>query len=602
MHETSKDEISVDGGPTRKVLAYNGKIPGPPIVICEGDFLIVNLTNGITDTEDPVFEDVTTLHFHGITEKNRPWGDGVPWITQCPMLFNTSFEYGFYAKDFFGAPPGTYAQSGTYWYHSHVSKQRTHGAYGALIIRPNSTESESKRRFKHDSFKNTIILQEWYEQPDNIKIQSLLINGNGKADASSATNYHVFEVNSTESYIFRIIGAISNDIPLRLSIEDHKFMAIAADGQDIQSVEDLDYLWVAGGERFDIVVKNIKADKPYKIKVFGYENPNLENSEKPSKVPYCTIAWLTHTRHNIDISYFADCHSSEFMQSTNSRTLNPIPMNYTAWKERKKYGNIFFDDIKAMNPENSLTFMNGTIQSSLLNTQYTELIDLTFNNNIFQFPDVPLLLQDPQINETRCGTVCNFNVQPDITAEEAMKEPYVQTNCVSYHPDSNVKKLCQQVLQQPYAPGYWYEIVLINNDVNAHAHPIHQHGGWYWVVGMGKYDFSINATWIEYEDTRCEKFNATTQVRCLPRNFDMPVAKDTIQVPPGGYVIMRTSLKNKGVWFFHCHINNHVNAGMAMALQIGSIEPAKWKKRLIQNWCTGVLDKTHKCQAAPPKM
>ena len=66
---------------------------------------------------------------------------------------------------------------------------------------------------------------------------------------------------------------------------------------------------------------------------------------------------------------------------------------------------------------------------------------------------------------------------------------------------------CQHVIKEPWSPGNWAEFVLINNYNWAVAHPIHQHGGWYWVVGMGKYDLGginhISQKFIMHEDKKC---------------------------------------------------------------------------------------------------
>jgi Multicopper oxidase len=42
-----------------------------------------------------------------------------------------------------------------------------------------------------------------------------------------------------------------------------------------------------------------------------------------------------------------------------------------------------------------------------------------------------------------------------------------------------------------------------------------------------------------------------------------PLWRDTVQVPPGGSVTMRILTDNPGTWFFHCHIEWHLQAGLA---------------------------------------
>lgn len=45
--------------------------------------------------------------------------------------------------------------------------------------------------------------------------------------------------------------------------------------------------------------------------------------------------------------------------------------------------------------------------------------------------------------------------------------------------------------------------------------------------------------------------------------------KDTITVPDGGYTIVRFVADNPGYWIFHCHIEYHVEVGMALVFKVG---------------------------------
>lgn len=45
--------------------------------------------------------------------------------------------------------------------------------------------------------------------------------------------------------------------------------------------------------------------------------------------------------------------------------------------------------------------------------------------------------------------------------------------------------------------------------------------------------------------------------------------KDTVTVPDGGYTIVRFVADNPGYWLFHCHIEYHVEVGMALVFKVG---------------------------------
>merc|ERR1719228_2699622 len=110
---------------------------------------------------------------------------------------------------------------------------------------------------------------------------------------------------------------------------------------------------------------------------------------------------------------------------------------------------------------------------------------------------------------------------------------------------------------------------------------------------MGKYNHSINASFIENED----KHNR------ICRNMNLPPAKDTIQIPQGGYAILNVPLDTGGAWIMHCHINQHMIAGMAMVLQIGKADAAKEFGRA---WCDDpfkeIMKHDYTCKIPPTSM
>ena len=105
-----------DRKPT-EIWAYNGQIPGPQIVVYEGDTVEINFKNSLSQP--------TTVHWHGLPVP--PDQDGNPHDAVAPG------ESRIYR---FTLPKGS---AGTYWYHPHphgyVSEQVFRGLAGSFIVK-----------------------------------------------------------------------------------------------------------------------------------------------------------------------------------------------------------------------------------------------------------------------------------------------------------------------------------------------------------------------------------------------------------------------------------------------------------------------------------
>ncbi|KAF9962943.1 ferroxidase fet3 [Mortierella alpina] len=98
--------------------------------------------------------------------------------------------------------------------------------------------------------------------------------------------------------------------------------------------------------------------------------------------------------------------------------------------------------------------------------------------------------------------------------------------------------------------GAWVEIVIDNDDLG--THPFHLHGHVFQVVERttdGLFDPSSGGGggYPYFETTN-------------------PLRRDTVVVPAGTSAAIRFRALNPGVWFFHCHIEWHLEAGLAMTL------------------------------------
>jgi FtsP/CotA-like multicopper oxidase with cupredoxin domain len=81
-------------GYEQELLLINNQFPGPLIEANWGDTIQVTVHNDLKN-------EGTSLHWHGLLQKDSPWMDGVPGISQCPIQPGGTFTYSFIA-DLYG--------------------------------------------------------------------------------------------------------------------------------------------------------------------------------------------------------------------------------------------------------------------------------------------------------------------------------------------------------------------------------------------------------------------------------------------------------------------------------------------------------------------
>ncbi|KAL0059262.1 laccase 13 variant 1 [Marasmius tenuissimus] len=197
LHIVNKD-ISPDGF-TRSSVLSNGEFPGPVITANKGEDLEITVFDELTDKRMDV---LTSVHWHGIESRGRPFDDGTPSLTQCPIVPGKSFTYK--------VETGT--QAGTFWYHSHFGAQFCDGLRGPLIIYdPNDPH---KSLYDVDDESTIITLADWsvlfslilfeYElieldlqtrlHPLGTAHPYTLINGKGRYPGGPATPFSIVNV------------------------------------------------------------------------------------------------------------------------------------------------------------------------------------------------------------------------------------------------------------------------------------------------------------------------------------------------------------------------------------------------------------------------
>ncbi|KAG8710675.1 Laccase-1 [Ceratobasidium sp. 423] len=243
-------------GVERNAVLVNGQYPGPLIYAKKGDTLKVKVHNKLTNNS---MEISTTIHWHGLHEHRNADDDGPAFVTQCPITPEASYTYDIPLGD----------QTGTYWYHSHMSTQYIDGLRGPIVIYP---DDPHKELYDIDNEKTVLTLGDWYhdsakliEASGNITRQrpdSATINGKGRFNSSIPANpdtLYTLKVKRGKRYRLRLINT-SALASFMFSAQNHKLKVIAADAVPVKPYE-VDSLEILAGQRYDCILEaNQKPD------------------------------------------------------------------------------------------------------------------------------------------------------------------------------------------------------------------------------------------------------------------------------------------------------------------------------------------------------
>ncbi|THH05871.1 hypothetical protein EW145_g4477 [Phellinidium pouzarii] len=452
-------QLSPDGH-NRSTVVVDGQFPGPLISGNIGDHFQINVIDQLTDK---TMRRATSIHWHGLFQAGTNEMDGPAWVNQCPIIPDQSFLYDF-------SVPG---QSGTYWYHSHLSTQYCDGLRGPLVLYdPNDP---LKHMYDVDDESTIITLADWYHSvapslfpnlgnvdpiPNTTTINGLGRNSDGPSDAPLA----VVGVNQGLRYRFRIVST-SCFPTYTVSIDGHNMTIIEADGVETVPLT-VDSLAIFPAQRYSVVVA---ADKPvdnYWIRV----NPGVGVANFSGGINSAILRYS----------------GAKDVEPTTNQTVNGVALNEA-------------NLAPLINPGVPGEHFKGGVDYALnLNVALNATSGRHLINNVtFIPPNVPVLLQ------ILSGT----------------------TNPVDLLPKGSVYPLPKNSSIEVSLPGGF-------------PHPFHLHGHNFDVVRV-----------------------AGSEVY----NYDNPVRRDVVSIGgPGDNVTFRFVTNNAGPWFLHCHIDWHLEAGLAI--------------------------------------
>jgi len=212
------------------VLGFNGQIPAPTIRCRQGQEVTIKFTNKLSEP--------TTIHWHGLRIPIEM--DGVPFLSQPPIMPGETFEYRF-------TPP----DAGTFWYHPHMNsvKQLGMGLVGLIIV-----EEVVPVEFDEE---HELMLKHWHldkqGQWKDLMIPRLSARMGTPGEWSSVNGSHepTYTLKANATTRLRIAN-VDNTITYPIAIEGVNAWVIAIDGNPIRKPYKLLQHKLGPGMRVDI--------------------------------------------------------------------------------------------------------------------------------------------------------------------------------------------------------------------------------------------------------------------------------------------------------------------------------------------------------------
>ena len=226
-------DIELVPGHVTPAWTFGGQAPGVELRCRQGDELRVRFINRLPEP--------TTIHWHGIRLPLEM--DGVPYVSQAPVLPGEFFDYRFVTPD-----------AGSYWYHPHESsaKQLGRGLVGPLII-----EEREPTGFKHE---RTLCLKSWHVDEAgaftefSVPREAAREGTRGRLSTINGVSLPTLELPAGQVVRLRLIN-VDSTITYRLNLSSGEARIYALDGNPIEPRPLGKDYWLGPGMRIDLALK-----------------------------------------------------------------------------------------------------------------------------------------------------------------------------------------------------------------------------------------------------------------------------------------------------------------------------------------------------------
>ncbi|EPS97022.1 hypothetical protein FOMPIDRAFT_160144 [Fomitopsis schrenkii] len=464
----------------------------------------VNSTDSLVLHATNSLSEPLTIHHHGMFFNSTSWMDGAMGLSQCGIPPGESFTYV--------VPINSSGQYGTFWAHAHSNGQYTDGLRTPLIIHP------PNETYSYDG-EYTISLGDWYHDSHAVLMtQFISIANPGGAEPVPKAPLMYFSQNG--QYLPPKEGtqtagaawATGFNENATISFEPGKTYRLRL----INSAAFAGfYFWIDGHDMRIIEADGVETE-PYSVSQI-----NIGVAQRYSI--------LVTAKNDTSSNYAVHAHFDTDMFDTVPDDLNPNATSYIIY------------DADAATTEGSVD-------------EYLSMPDIEL---------VPIIVEPMQPATATLEVTFEFDTMTDGTNHAVFSGSY---NGESWNPVTYNAPLVPAVMSAltlgdnattsaAYGPLSFVvghlevlDIVLRNGDSG--KHPFHLHGHRMQIINFA-------------EDYTSDDPSLNPPINESQPN---PMRRDTVLSPAGSGYTFRVVMDNPGVWFFHCHIEWHLESGLALQL------------------------------------
>ena len=447
----------------------------------------------------------TTLHSHGLRLDNK--FDGVPDITQEPIKPGETFSYTL-----------TFPDEGVYWYHPHIREDYTQelGLYGNIIV------DGELGYWSEANQEEYLIFDDFLEQEefDSEKVTHTLMGRFG--DTLLINDKKDFKVTVEKGQLNRFfLTNVANTRVFDLEFKGSKIKHVGGDVGRIQKEEFIDDVVIAPAERY--VIETL--------------------------YPQAGTFAINHRGQKI-----GEVIVTESEKDSSISTFNQLRDNSNDYK-------IVLDNINnflSKKPDKSLRFnieMKGGMQGMMTGDNMQNM-----DHGSMMMDSQKITLMGMEMTKDQAIEHCQM--MPNM----AGCEPYLnnkkpqdhQNDGIEWEDDmammnqmSNDQNIEWQIIDQAtgeknmnidwsFNQGDLVKIRIYNDPNSMHPmqHPIHFHG---------------------------QRFVVLERDGVPNKNLQW---KDTTLIPTGQTIDVLVEMSNPGTWMTHCHIAEHLHAGMMFGFKV----------------------------------